>query len=133
MRVLTVRQPWAWAIFEAGKDVENRTWSTSYRGELAIHAGLAIDGHAGFFLPMGRAMSDRRIGMLAPPRGEIVGVVDLVDVVTDSMSEWAQGDRYHFILANPRRLTRPLQIRGQQGIRDLPSDVARLVEERITK
>ena len=24
MRVLTVRQPWAWAIIHGGKDVENR-------------------------------------------------------------------------------------------------------------
>lgn len=25
MRILTVRQPWAWAIIHGGKDVENRT------------------------------------------------------------------------------------------------------------
>ena len=26
MRALTVRQPAAWAIFHAGKDIENRSW-----------------------------------------------------------------------------------------------------------
>jgi hypothetical protein len=39
--ILTVRQPWASAIFHAGKDIENRVWPTDYRGRLWIHAGLA--------------------------------------------------------------------------------------------
>ena len=37
-RALTVRQPWAWAIAAGHKDCENRTWATSHRGWLAIHA-----------------------------------------------------------------------------------------------
>ena len=39
MRVLTVRQPWAWAIIHGGKDVENRTRNLAgaYRGPVAIH------------------------------------------------------------------------------------------------
>lgn len=48
MRVLTVRQPWAWAIIHGGKDVENRTRNIAgdYRGPVAIHAGKewAIQG-----------------------------------------------------------------------------------------
>lgn len=36
---LTFIQPWASAIAFAGKDIENRTWRTHYRGPLAIHAG----------------------------------------------------------------------------------------------
>ena len=36
--VLTVRPPWSWALLH-GKDVENRTWSTDYRGSLLLHAG----------------------------------------------------------------------------------------------
>ncbi len=42
-QVLAVRQPWASAIIYAGRDVANRTWSTSYRGLLYIHAGMALD------------------------------------------------------------------------------------------
>jgi ASCH domain len=41
--VLTVRQPWAWAIIHGGKDVENRSWRTKYRGPLLIHAGSAFE------------------------------------------------------------------------------------------
>ncbi|WP_120338109.1 hypothetical protein [Cryobacterium soli] len=45
MRVITVKQPWAWAIVHGGKDVENRVRNLAgdYRGPLAIHAGLAFD------------------------------------------------------------------------------------------
>ena len=43
MKALSVRQPWAWAIAAAGKDVENRTWRTDYRGLIAIHASARPD------------------------------------------------------------------------------------------
>ena len=37
--VLTIRQPWCWAIVHGGKPVENRSWHTAYRGPLWLHAG----------------------------------------------------------------------------------------------
>lgn len=40
MKVLTLREPWASLIGENIKLVETRSWPTSYRGELYIHAGL---------------------------------------------------------------------------------------------
>jgi len=42
MKALTLKQPWAWAVAHAGKDVENRTWKppASVIGQrIAIHAG----------------------------------------------------------------------------------------------
>ena len=39
MKTLTVCQPYADLIDHGEKWVENRTWPTSYRGPLAIHAG----------------------------------------------------------------------------------------------
>ena len=47
LRVLTVRQPWAWAIIHGQKDVENRVRSLGpYRGPVAIHVAgaYAVDG-----------------------------------------------------------------------------------------
>lgn len=38
MKALTVKQPWAGLIIAGGKDIENRTWRTSYRGRVLIHA-----------------------------------------------------------------------------------------------
>ena len=44
---LSVRQPWAWAIIHAGKDVENRSWQAvnhglRRRGRIAIHAAKGL-------------------------------------------------------------------------------------------
>lgn len=42
MRVLTVREPWASLIGLKIKKIETRSWPTSYRGTLYIHAGKSI-------------------------------------------------------------------------------------------
>ena len=39
MKALTIRQPWASLIAAGVKTIETRSWSTKYRGPLAIHAG----------------------------------------------------------------------------------------------
>lgn len=44
MKCLSVRQPHAFAIVSGRKRVENRSWPTSYRGPLLIHAGLSLEG-----------------------------------------------------------------------------------------
>ena len=36
---LTIRQPWAWAILHASKDIENRGWSTNFRGRFCLACG----------------------------------------------------------------------------------------------
>lgn len=93
MRILTVRQPWAWAIIHGGKDVENRSRNIAgdYRGLIAIHSGLTFDDpplvgplmaahqQARYRdgLDWGARQSSRRSQM---PVGAIIGVVDLVDV-----------------------------------------------------
>ena len=43
MKVLSVRQPWAWLIVAGHKDIENRKWYTNHRGPLLIHASKAMD------------------------------------------------------------------------------------------
>jgi len=42
MKAVTLYQPWAWAMGRF-KWNETRSWATSYRGELAIHAGKTVD------------------------------------------------------------------------------------------
>lgn len=49
MKALSIRQPWAWAILNAGKRVENRSWQAChYRGPLLIHAakGCGVEEYA---------------------------------------------------------------------------------------
>lgn len=102
-RVLTVRQPWADAIIHGGKDVENRSWTTGYRGRLWIHAGLGVDRWAG-------------LDFDETARGVLVGHVRLVDVVDDSDSEWAEPGCFHWLLADPTPC-RPRPYPGGLGLR----------------
>jgi len=48
MKVLSVKQPWAWLIVEGIKPVENRSWNTAHRGPLLIHACQEWDDLGGF-------------------------------------------------------------------------------------
>lgn len=41
MLTLTVRNPWADLIASGRKRIENRSWSTSHRGIVLIHAGVS--------------------------------------------------------------------------------------------
>ena len=46
MKVLSIRQPWAWLIVNGYKDVENRTWAAhrSMIGQrFLVHAGKSFD------------------------------------------------------------------------------------------
>lgn len=128
--VLTVRQPWATAIFVAGKDVENRTWSTDYRGRLWIHAGAATsraepDAWAaahGLWLP------DEPLA-----RGVILGSVELVDVVRGADSAWALPDDYHWVLRRPMLLVRPVQRKGALGLRFIRPPQGQLMPARRSR
>jgi hypothetical protein len=51
-KVLTLTQPWATLVAIGAKKIETRSWATSYRGPLAIHAakGLGpVGGKAGLY------------------------------------------------------------------------------------
>jgi hypothetical protein len=135
MRAITVRQPWAWAIIHGGKDVENRTRNIagSYRGPVAIHAGLAaFEQHNLASLTLREAHGSETPTYLA--FGAIIGVVDLVDVLPPSYydraesdeawcSAWAMKGHHQLVLENPRPLPAPIPYRGALGLWNLPDDV----------
>jgi hypothetical protein len=108
--VLTVQQPWASAILHARKDVENRSWSTNYRGRLWIHAGLKT---ARVDHDRWAAQHDLWVPEEPLPRAVILGSVELVDVVRDSDSPWAIRGKYHWILRRPMLLERPAEWTGR--------------------
>jgi hypothetical protein len=101
MKVLSIRQPWSWAIIHAGKDIENRTWHTNFRGEFLIHAGKGCLSReyddACEFIERVCDISVPSLGSL--PRGGIVGKATLTDCVDHSDSLWFEGD-YGLVLAN---------------------------------
>ena len=106
---LSIRQPWAWLILNAGKDIENRDWPTNFRGRVLIHASKSCTKaeyeDAIEFMEM-RHLD--HLGVSFPAidqfqRGGIVGSVDIVDCVTESDSPWFMG-HHGFVLRNPRPL-----------------------------
>lgn len=110
---LSIRQPWAWAIINASKDIENRDWSTRFRGPVCIHASKGMTNREwdeamdfidrAFPVPLASQIGRRRsaIGSLDAKRGGIIGVAEIVDCVEASPSPWFFG-RYGFVLSNVR-------------------------------
>ena len=43
MKALTIKEPWASLIINGYKTYEFRSWNTSYRGKILIHAGRGFD------------------------------------------------------------------------------------------
>ena len=46
MKAITIKQPFASLIAAGLKEFEFRTWKTSYRGPILIHAGKTVDKEA---------------------------------------------------------------------------------------
>lgn len=128
MRILTVKQPWAYAIAAGWKDIENRSWGTAYRGPIAIHAGLDVDEEFTSHYPEGTPTPPY---VHALTRGHIIAVVDLLDVVTDSPSRWADNGQFHWILGNPRELE-PIKYTGGQGLRHLDPEAIAAVTAQLS-
>jgi len=44
VKTLTLSQRWATLVALGAKRIETRSWRTSYRGPLAIHAATSVEG-----------------------------------------------------------------------------------------
>ncbi|MCE9575755.1 MAG: ASCH domain-containing protein [Deltaproteobacteria bacterium] len=111
-RVLSLHPHWAWSIMFAGKDIENRTWSTPYRGRIWIHASGKRVGRAE--LDEARAdifdNSDLKLERIPTefPRRQILGSVELVDIKKKHSSPWAKRGNLLWVLSDPRPLKKPV-------------------------
>ncbi len=72
MKALTIKQPFATLIVEGYKKYEFRSWKTSFRGEIYIHAGKSIDKDA---------MKRVEHLNLTYPTGCIIGKAKITDCV----------------------------------------------------
>ena len=125
MKALSIRQPWAWAILHAGKDIENRTQNRHYRGELVIHAPAKLDTFDRW--PQGVPKPDESVLHLRA----ILGVAELVDVVERSHSRWFDGP-FGFVLANPRPLPKPIRyLEGNSSFWTVPPAMARAIRKQL--
>lgn len=120
MKTLSIRQPWAWLIINGGKDIENRSWLTKYRGRLLVHASKGMTKLEYAFA----ASFAKSIGVTVPPaaelqRGGVVGCVEVVDSVEQHSSPWYMPGNKAMVLRDPRALPF-FSINGRLGLFDCP-------------
>ena len=140
VKIISVRQPWAWLIVAGYKDIENRKWRTSYRGPLLIHASQAMEEND---FPVQREWIET-CGLVIPedlPRGAIVGSATLSHVDCGDgyqgdglacSSPWFEGP-YGFHMADAVEFAEPIQCRGQLGIREASDALAARVPKMTAK
>lgn len=137
MKVLTVRQPWAWAIAAGYKTIENRTWTTGHRGKLGIHSSARWDDDredaVRFIRDTAREQGHTLPNTLKdawplPAAGYVLAVADLVgvcDVTLDrpdracDCGPWAIPGQAHWRLDFVRRLDIPIEAKGRLGLWEL--------------
>ena len=142
MKAITLTQPWAQLVALGAKRIETRSWSTKYRGPLAIHAAKGFPDWAietcyqPYFVDVLRKHYEAEIASQLP-RGMIIATCELVHVVKidEAISfpacsgigwnkrlwqlnkqERAFGDysvgRYAWLLENVVRLPEPIPAKG---------------------
>lgn len=130
MQALSIQQPWAWLVAHGYKDIENREWSTGFRGRFLIHAGKRFDADFNWaiFASLGIAVPN------SFDCGGIVGAATLTNVVTHSPNRWFVG-RYGFLLKDACPLSfEPL--RGQLYFFSVPEHMVNLQlghEEQVSR
>ena len=121
---LTVRQPWAWAIARAGKDIENRSRTTRYRGPILIHAAKAVPDYteiddllALLELSAGDGAQALELEQFEAEAvyGAIVASAKVTDCVAASTSPWFCGP-FGWVLMDVRPIARPIHRAGRLGI-----------------
>lgn len=126
MKTLSAKQPWAWALFH-GKPVENRSWATTYRGPLLIHASKTFD-HAGY-----RWILDNRKKLYltvpdipSPDQfvfGAVIGKVNMVDCVSSHVSSWYFPGCWGHVYKDQQLFKKPIPYKGVQKYFNVPDEL----------
>jgi hypothetical protein len=113
---LTVHQPWAELILRSRKQIELRSWSTSHRGLLWLHAGARVDEDAAARFAIGPQFT-----------GGYVGAVEIAAIVYLDEKRWETWKDTHlsghftpgiygWLLARPIRFSTPIPGPGRQKL-----------------
>ena len=120
---LSIRQPWAHLIVTGQKDVENRTWSTKFRGPFAIHASKTFDREGYDWVRYN--FPEIEMPLVGGYRtGGVVGVATItkcVDEWDEVASPWFFGPM-GFVLADAREIDF-IQCPGKLGFFTLPFEI----------
>lgn len=152
MKALSLRQPWAHFVVNgiavAGtthlKDIENRRWRATVRGEVLIHAakGMTKEEYedACDFAADAMGIDYDAFAKLAPAvlvltRGAIIGRTRIVDVIPPCSTcsgllsniacnhrKWHMPAQYGFVLADTIAFAKPIPWAGALGFFSTPFD-----------
>lgn len=99
MKCLSLQQPWATLVAIGAKSIETRSWSTPYRGPLAIQAAktwnaelIAVAGADPFATLLRAAGFCQTAIYRPPPRGVIVAVCRMLGCVRVPIPHFVHGD-----------------------------------------
>jgi hypothetical protein len=137
MKALSLTQPWATLVALGAKRIETRSWCTSYRGPLAIHASKRMPKAASSLCweapfrsvletggyTAGSVAATNPFGL---PLGAVIAVAILADVQCITSENWPAepeyvfGDytagRFAWILGHVQRLSEPIPVKGRLGL-----------------
>ena len=158
MKALTLTQPWATLVAIGAKTIETRSWRTSHRGLIAIHAAVgfpaacrALCGRPPFADVLAAAGYHSRVAQLTAECGKVLAVVDLKGcwetfpsslnpeawrtVFGGAPHEEAFGDyssgRWGWRMEGLQRMAEPVPVRGFQQLWSLPADVEAAVMAQV--
>jgi len=137
MKALSIRQPYAWAIIAGYKPVENRDWSTNFRGRVLIHASKREETEDVSNVIRNVAVQTGRTDaevekeyadhLLSGGLGAIVGAATITDCVQDMQNEWFYG-RFGFVMADAKAID-PVPCKGALSFFNVPTEVAAAIRE----
>ena len=114
MKALTIWQPWAWAIAEEFKPIENRSWRPSglmLGKRIAIHTGKKCDDRKSFEFVREQCVAPvPAAGQLV--YGAVIATAVLDSFVTDSENPWFFGP-WGWVLRDVQKV-KPVFVRGFQ-------------------
>jgi len=119
-KIISIRQPWATLIVRGVKNIENRSWATSYRGPVLVHASLRPSVHSLTDIARQFGIDLQHVEL---PLGGIVGMTNIIDCVDAHPSPWFEG-KFGFVLDRSHELPF-MPWKGSLGLR---SATAALVE-----
>lgn len=128
MKAITISQPYASLIADGFKFIENRTWPTSYRGPIAIHAGKGtqyLNKQELAEYPAGCIVAMARLSACVTLKSirERDATPCRHDLIEGTLKQWSDAARhihaegpFCWILEDIKKLDEPIPATGKQGL-----------------
>lgn len=115
MKALSFKQPWGTLVVMGIKPIDNRSWSSSYRGPLLVHASKNWDKEGAEWIVDQFPDLKGLIYVSTHLMGKLIGRVKMIDCVKQHHSPWFFGP-YGFLFEDPYEFPREEAIpyRGHQ-------------------